>query len=242
MGWVTSFRIWVHGLLRVYWCLNVFILMAWIMDPHAFHVSWVDDTADISTAACLVCILLKEFFDGARLESYRVMIVDETHERALSTYIHNLVSISMTRRSWSHVSHWYFIHQSSWSRLSRWCCCRSCTFILLSHLEIFLYFSGEEEIEGAKEILLQRTRGLETRIRELLIRLICAAFLLRDKLKYLKFLNQHQNVHGRLPRSVKLFGYFYWKLGWRLGLGALAGVRFLIEVRSMFKRAARRRR
>lgn len=150
-------------------------------------------------------MLLREFLTEPDLKSYSVMIIDEAHERTLSTDILFglikdiarfrddikiiIASATLDATKFSE----YFDDAPIFKIPGRMYPVdilytkapeadyldAAVVTVLQIHItqplgDILVFFTGQEEIEAAEEILLQRTRGLGSRIRELLIRPIYA--------------------------------------------------------------------
>uniref|UniRef100_K3WMQ6 RNA helicase n=1 Tax=Globisporangium ultimum (strain ATCC 200006 / CBS 805.95 / DAOM BR144) TaxID=431595 RepID=K3WMQ6_GLOUD len=150
-------------------------------------------------------MLLREFLTEPDLKSYSVMIIDEAHERTLSTDILFglikdiarfrddikiiIASATLDATKFSE----YFDDAPIFKIPGRMFPVdilytkapeadyldAAIVTVLQIHItqplgDILVFFTGQEEIEAAEEILLQRTRGLGSRIRELLIRPIYA--------------------------------------------------------------------
>jgi pre-mRNA-splicing factor ATP-dependent RNA helicase DHX16 len=150
-------------------------------------------------------MLLREFLTEPDLKSYSVMIIDEAHERTLSTDILFglikdiarfrddikiiIASATLDAKKFSE----YFDDAPIFSIPGRMFPVdilytkapeadyldAAVVTVLQIHItqplgDILVFLTGQEEIEAAEEILLQRTRGLGSRIRELLIRPIYA--------------------------------------------------------------------
>ncbi|RLN05768.1 hypothetical protein BBI17_009655, partial [Phytophthora kernoviae] len=150
-------------------------------------------------------MLLREFLTEPDLKSYSVMIIDEAHERTLSTDILfglikdiarfrddiKIIVASATLDATKFSA--YFDDAPIFKIPGRMYPVdilytkapeadyldAAIVTVLQIHItqplgDILVFFTGQEEIEAAEEILLQRTRGLGSRIRELLIRPIYA--------------------------------------------------------------------
>ncbi|CAI5723798.1 unnamed protein product [Hyaloperonospora brassicae] len=150
-------------------------------------------------------MLLREFLTEPDLKSYSVMIIDEAHERTLSTDILfglikdiarfrddiKIIVASATLDATKFSA--YFDDAPIFKIPGRMYPVdilytkapeadyldAAIVTVLQIHItqplgDILVFFTGQEEIESAEEILLQRTRGLGSRIRELLIRPIYA--------------------------------------------------------------------
>ncbi|TYZ68213.1 hypothetical protein PybrP1_010010 [[Pythium] brassicae (nom. inval.)] len=150
-------------------------------------------------------MLLREFLTEPDLKSYSVMIVDEAHERTLSTDILfglikdvarfrddiKIIIASATLDAAKFSA--YFDDAPIFKIPGRMypvdilytkapeadyldAAVVTCLHIHVTQPlgDILVFFTGQEEIEAAEEVLLQRTRGLGSRIRELLIRPIYA--------------------------------------------------------------------
>lgn len=150
-------------------------------------------------------MLLREFLTEPDLQSYSVMIVDEAHERTLSTDILfglikdvarfrddiKIIIASATLDAAKFSA--YFDDAPIFKIPGRMypvdilytkapeadyldAAVVTCLHIHVTQPlgDILVFFTGQEEIEAAEEVLLQRTRGLGSRIRELLIRPIYA--------------------------------------------------------------------
>ncbi|TMW62699.1 hypothetical protein Poli38472_005317 [Pythium oligandrum] len=150
-------------------------------------------------------MLLREFLTEPDLKSYSVMIIDEAHERTLSTDILFglikdiarfrkdikiiIASATLDATKFSE----YFDDAPIFKIPGRMYPVdilytkapeadyldAAVVTVLQIHItqplgDILVFLTGQEEIEAAEEILLQRTRGLGSRIRELLIRPIYA--------------------------------------------------------------------
>nr|CCA18013.1 predicted protein putative [Albugo laibachii Nc14] len=150
-------------------------------------------------------MLLREFLTDPELKDYSVMIIDEAHERTLSTDILFglikdvarfrddikiiIASATLDAAKFSK----YFDNAPIFKIPGRMYPVdilytkapeadyldAAIVTVLQIHVtqplgDILVFFTGQEEIEAAEEILLQRTRGLGSRIRELLIRPIYA--------------------------------------------------------------------
>ncbi|KAF1789285.1 P-loop containing nucleoside triphosphate hydrolase [Phytophthora cactorum] len=150
-------------------------------------------------------MLLREFLTEPDLKSYSVMIIDEAHERTLSTDILfglikdiarfrddiKIIVASATLDATKFSA--YFDDAPIFKIPGRMFPVdilytkapeadyldAAIVTVLQIHIsqplgDILVFFTGQEEIEAAEETLLQRTRGLGSRIRELLIRPIFA--------------------------------------------------------------------
>lgn len=150
-------------------------------------------------------MLLREFLTDPELKDYSVMIIDEAHERTLSTDILfglikdvarfrediKIIIASATLDAAKFSA--YFDNAPIFKIPGRMYPVdilytkapeadyldAAIVTVLQIHVtqplgDILVFFTGQEEIEAAEEILLQRTRGLGSRIRELLIRPIYA--------------------------------------------------------------------
>ncbi|RLN81331.1 hypothetical protein BBJ28_00022013 [Nothophytophthora sp. Chile5] len=150
-------------------------------------------------------MLLREFLTEPDLKSYSVMIIDEAHERTLSTDILfglikdiarfrddiKIIVASATLDATKFSA--YFDDAPIFKIPGRMFPVdilytkapeadyldAAIVTVLQIHItqplgDILVFFTGQEEIEAAEEILLQRTRGMGSRIRELLIRPIYA--------------------------------------------------------------------
>ncbi|KAF9626254.1 hypothetical protein IFM89_031646 [Coptis chinensis] len=136
-------------------------------------------------------MLLREFLGEPDLRSYSVLMVDEAHERTLSTDIlFGLVKditchqsdlkllISSTYFDWAPI---FRIPGRRFPVVSYFTTAPEANYldavivtILKIHVtepkgDILVFFTGQEEIETAEEILKHRTRGLGTKIAELII-------------------------------------------------------------------------
>ncbi|CAH0481738.1 unnamed protein product [Peronospora belbahrii] len=150
-------------------------------------------------------MLLREFLTEPDLKSYSVMIIDEAHERTLSTDIlfglikdiarfRDDIKIIVASATLDATKFSVYFDDAPIFKIPGRMYPVDVLYtkapeadyldaaivtVLQIHItqplgDILVFFTGQEEIEAAEEILLQRTRGLGSRIRELLIRPIYA--------------------------------------------------------------------
>ncbi|CAI5739076.1 unnamed protein product [Peronospora farinosa] len=171
-----------------------------------YSIRFEDCTSDMTVIKYMTDgMLLREFLTEPDLKSYSVMIIDEAHERTLSTDILfglikdiarfrddiKIIVASATLDATKFSA--YFDDAPIFKIPGRMYPVdilytkapeadyldAAIVTVLQIHItqplgDILVFFTGQEEIEAAEEILLQRTRGLGSRIRELLIRPIYA--------------------------------------------------------------------